>query len=220
MSIKYRCLVLDHDDTAVMSTPRIHYPSFTDALNKLRPDMQALSLEQFVLYCFNPGFSSLCDEILKLSREEKEFQHAVWRIYTEERIPDFYPGFVDFLKEYKSRGGIVTVVSHSHSDRILRDYDTHCGFTPDMVFGWEQEAHQRKPNPYPVLEIMKNFGLKEPELLVVDDLNPGLVMAKNCNVEFAGAGWAHQIQEIENYLRVHSDHYFPTVDMLREWVMG
>ncbi|HOK48860.1 MAG TPA: hydrolase, partial [Sedimentibacter sp.] len=30
--MKYKCLVLDHDDTAVKSTPDIHYPSFVKAL--------------------------------------------------------------------------------------------------------------------------------------------------------------------------------------------
>lgn len=61
--MKYRCLVLDHDDTVVKSTPDIHYPSFVEALKLLRPDMETLSLEEFVSYCFNPGFSELCKDI-------------------------------------------------------------------------------------------------------------------------------------------------------------
>jgi hypothetical protein len=30
--MRYPCLVLDHDDTLVRSTPEIHYPSFVEAL--------------------------------------------------------------------------------------------------------------------------------------------------------------------------------------------
>ena len=29
---RYKCLVLDHDDTAVMSTQAVHYPSFVEVL--------------------------------------------------------------------------------------------------------------------------------------------------------------------------------------------
>ena len=31
------CLVLDHDDTVVASTPTIHYPAFLDAMEEHAP---------------------------------------------------------------------------------------------------------------------------------------------------------------------------------------
>jgi phosphoglycolate phosphatase/pyrophosphatase PpaX len=64
--MKYKCLILDHDDTAVKSTPDIHYPSFVEALKSLRPEKD-ISLADFVTYCFNPGFSKLCKDIMKFS---------------------------------------------------------------------------------------------------------------------------------------------------------
>ena len=33
-ALRYRCLVLDHDDTAVMSTPLIHYPAHVKAMKR------------------------------------------------------------------------------------------------------------------------------------------------------------------------------------------
>lgn len=36
--LKVKCLVLDHDDTVVKSTPEINYPSFKNALAQLRPE--------------------------------------------------------------------------------------------------------------------------------------------------------------------------------------
>lgn len=220
MSIKYRCLILDHDDTAVDSTPEIHYPSFVESLNVLRPDMKPISLEEFILYNFSPGFSRFCDDVLQLSKDEKEYQYKTWWQYTDERVPSFYPGFVELLKEYKALGGIITVVSHSESSRIKRDYETHCDFCPDLIFGWELEETQRKPNPYPVLEIMKRFGLMETEVLVVDDLKPGLEMAKACNVEFAGVGWSHRIHEIECFMTANANYYFSSIDMFREFILS
>ena len=38
--LRYPCLVLDHDDTVVQSTPTIHYPAFMATLNELRPDVR------------------------------------------------------------------------------------------------------------------------------------------------------------------------------------
>lgn len=218
--MKYRCLILDHDDTVVKSTPDIHYPSFLKALKILRPEMEHLSLEEFVSYCFNPGFSDLCKDVLKFSKVEQEYQYKIWKSYTKEKFPDFYPGFLELIKEYKKLGGIICVVSHSESEQIRRDYISHCDLTPDLIFGWELEEKQRKPNPYPIIEIMKRFNLNNNEMLVLDDLKPGLDMARSCNVAFAGAGWSHIIPEIENYMRNNSDYYFSTVELFKKFILS
>lgn len=215
----YRCLVLDHDDTAVKSTPDIHHPSFVEALRILRPECEKLSLKEFVSYCFNPGFSEMCKNIYQFTGEEQERQYEIWKRYTKEKAPDFYPGFPEFINEYKKLGGIICVVSHSEREQIIRDYQSHCGIIPDLIFGWEQSAHRRKPNPYPVLEIKKRFDLSNHDMLVLDDLKPGLDMARSSDVAFAGAGWSHQIPEIEDYMRQYSDFYFSTVKAFREFVL-
>lgn len=217
--MKYKCLILDHDDTAVRSTPDIHYPSFVEALKFLRPDI-SITLKEFVKYCFNPGFSGLCKDIFKFNEEEQKYQYDIWKSYTTNARPDFYRGFPQIVKKYKKNGGIICVVSHSESKTIIRDYNKHCDFTPDMIFGWELEEDQRKPHPYPVIEIMKNLGLNNTDILVVDDSGPGLTMAKSCNVDFAAAGWSHQVIELENYMRNNSDYYFATVDEFKEFIIN
>lgn len=217
--MRYRCLILDHDDTAVKSTPEIHYPSFIEALKVLRPDTEPLSLEGFVSYCFNPGFSSLCKDILKFSDEEQEYQYKVWKSYTIKKAPDFYEGFPEFICEYKKLGGIICVVSHSEREQIIRDYSLNCNLTPDLIFGWELPEDQRKPNPYPILEIMERFNLRNDEMLVVDDSKPGLDMARSCNVDFAAAGWSHVIPKIRDYMKENSDYYFLNVDSLRKFII-
>lgn len=218
--MKYRCLILDHDDTAVQSTPDIHYPSFVEALRLLRPEAEPLSLEQFVSYCFHPGFAELCKDILGFNPEEQARQYAIWKRYTQSKTPDFYGGFPELLREYKQRGGIIAVVSHSEREQIVRDYQLHCAIMPDLIFGWEQKAERRKPNPYPVLETMKRFQLERDAILVLDDLKPGLVMARSCGVSFAAAGWSHLIPEIGDYMRANADYYFATVDSFREFILS
>lgn len=216
--MKYKCLVLDHDDTVVMSTPEIHYPSFVEGLKALRPNMEPLSLDEFVTYCFEPGFSELCRDIMKFNDVEQEYQYKIWKKFVTENLPDFYPGFPDLIKDYKKAGGIICVVSHSESQQIIRDYDLHCGLRPDLIFGWELEEDKRKPNPYPLMEIMKAFNLDKADLLVLDDLKPGLTMARSCNVDFAAAGWSHRVPQIENYMRANSDYYFSSVDEFQKFL--
>lgn len=211
MSLKYKCLILDHDDTAVRSTRDIHYPSFVEAFRDLRPDESLITLEEFVNYCFSPGFSSLCGDIIKFSEEEISHQQKVWKKYTSLTIPDFYEMFVETIQEFKNLGGIVTVVSHSERSRIERDYSIHCGFVPDAIFGWELPEYQRKPHSYPIKEILKRFNLQESDALMLDDLKPGLEMAKSCNVDFAAAGWSHSIPEIKKYMKKESKYYFNSV---------
>ncbi|MBU8915161.1 HAD hydrolase-like protein [Bacillus sp. FJAT-29953] len=220
MTLKYKCLILDHDDTAVKSTPDIHYPSFVEALKNLRPNDEPITLEEFVRSCFNPGFSSLCKDIIKFTNAEQQHQQEVWKKYTESTVPDFYEMFTETIQEFKRQGGIVTVVSHSERNRIERDYSIHCGYLPDAVFGWELPEHQRKPHPYPIKEILKRFNLQETEALMVDDLKPGMEMARSCNVDFAAAGWSHNIPEIKELMKLESKYYFETVEQFNQLVLG
>ena len=80
-------------------------------------------------------------------------------------------------------------------------------------------AHQRKPHPYPIKQILERFNLQETEVLMVDDLKPGLEMAKSCNVDFAAAGWSHSIPEIKEHMRVESTYYFETVKQFNEFIL-
>ena len=54
MSLKYKCLVFDHDDTTVNSTRAIHYPSFVEYMKVARPE-QHWTLEEYMIYNYNPG---------------------------------------------------------------------------------------------------------------------------------------------------------------------
>lgn len=219
MTLKYKCLILDHDDTAVKSTPDIHYPSFVEALNNLRPNQSSITLEEFIKYCFNPGFSSLCKNIIKFTDEELQHQQEVWKKYTESAVPDFYEMFTETIQTFKKQGGIVTVVSHSERSRIERDYSIHCGFLPDAIFGWELPESQRKPQPYPIKEILKRFNLQETEALMIDDLKPGMEMARRCNVDVASAGWSHSIPEIREQMKKESKYYFETVEQFNQFIL-
>ena len=120
----------------------------------------------------------------------------------------------ELLARHKELGGVLCVVSHSYSDNILRDYRENGLPEPDMVFGWERPLEERKPNPYPLEEIMRRFGFSRSELLMLDDLKPGYDMARRCGVDFAAAGWANDIPEIETFMRANCGNYFKTIPEL------
>lgn len=211
--MKYRCLVLDHDDTVVNSTAQIHYPSFMKTLAKIRPETK-ITLEEFFTVNFDPGFLALCNDVLCLSDEEQNYQIECWKEYVREHIPVTFAGIDAVIQRFHDNGGLICVVSHSFKDNIIRDYRENGLPAPDMVFGWELPEEMRKPSAYPLEEIMLRYHLDASELLVIDDLKPGADMAKSCGVDFAAAGWAHNIPQIDEYMKSNSKYYFSTVDEL------
>lgn len=208
--MKYRCLIFDHDDTVVNSTAVIHWPCFTEYLNDYRPGM-TISLEDYFLRNFDPGFIEMCRQDFGLTDRELELEVDYWRRYVETRVPKAYPGIREIMLRQKSEGGLVCVVSHSMKENILRDYRENSLPVPDAVYGWEQPLERRKPSVWPVQEIMRNFGLEQSDIVMIDDLKPGYDMAVSAGIGFAGAGWANDIPQIENFMRKNCTNYFKTV---------
>ena len=217
--MNYQCLILDHDDTVVRSTPTVNFPAVQAAMTKLRPEIH-FTQEQFALWNFAPGFQALMDEIWKLEPEEQIWLYDQWLQYTMAHMPPLYDGMEQLLRRFRAAGGKISVISHSCKENILRDYENLLGFLPDLVFGWELPEEQRKPHPYPVLETLRRLELSREQALVVDDLRPGCDMANACGVDFAGAGWSHQQPEIETYLRAHGTVYCRTVADLERFLFG
>ena len=211
--MKYPCLVFDHDDTVVNSTATIHHPCFVKYLNTYRPGMTC-SLEDYFLKNFDPGFLSMCRDDYGMSEEDLLGEGAFWRDYVKDHIPLAYDGIREIMERHKVQGGLICVVSHSYEDNIRRDYAANGLPDPDLVFGWEQPPERRKPEPWPLEEIMRRFGLRPQELLMIDDLKPGYDMAMACGVDFAAVGWANDIPQIERFMRAHCRRYFKTVPEL------
>lgn len=186
--LKYPCLVLDHDDTVVQSETTINYPYFCYILDVFRPG-QTITMEEYVHGCYFTGFVEMCREKYNFTDDELAREYAGWKEYIRSHIPAPFPGIADVIRSHKQAGGILCVVSHSSEENILRDYRAHFGIEPDDIFGWDLPAHQRKPNPYPLEQIMKKYDLTPDKLLVVDDMKPAWDMASKVNVPVAFAKW-------------------------------
>ncbi len=217
--MKYKCLVLDHDDTVVNSTATIHYPCFVEYLEKFRPKLaSSYTLRDYFIKNFDPGILALLSDEVGLSPEEVLHEEAYWREYVSGHIPTAYEGIREIIEGFRARGGIIAVDSHSYERYIRRDY-AHNGLpAPDVIYGWDIPREKRKPAPDTILEIMECYSLSPDEILVVDDLKPGYDMAKSAGVDFAAAGWAYDVPEIERFMRENCDYYFKTVEELRRFL--
>ena len=208
--MRFQCLVMDHDDTTVNSTATIHFPSFLAYLAQVRPGLH-YTLDDYFRKNFDPGVMALFTGELGFSEEELAGEFRFWQDWVRTRVPKAYPGIREILQRHRDAGGKIAVVSHSMRENIERDYRENGLPEPDLIFGWEQPPERRKPEAWPLQQIMKTFSLPPEALLMVDDLKPGYDMARRCGVPFAAAGWANDIPEIEQFVRKKCDVYCKTV---------
>ena len=189
--LRYPCLILDHDDTVVQSEATVNYPFFCYILDQFRPGTQ-ISLQEYLEGCYHLGFIEMCREKYNFSQQELSEEYIGWKAYVKKHIPEPYDGIKDLICQQKAAGGHVCVVSHSTEETIIRDYRAHFGLLPDDIYGWDYPPHQRKPNPYPLEQIMNKYKLSPEQLLVVDDMKPAWEMASKAGVDIAFAGWGKQ----------------------------
>lgn len=218
--LKYPCLVLDHDDTVVQSMKTLSYPFFCYILERFRPG-RSMTLAEFVSDCHHIGFAELCRKRFQFTPEEIASEHVLWMNYLRTHTPDPYPGISKILEKQKSEGGLICVVSHSSVENIERDYTAHFPVKPDAIYGWDLPEEQRKPKPFPILDIMERYQLTKEQLLVIDDMKLGWMMAAPLGVPVAYAGWGELgVPEITEEMTNLCDFAFETPEKLYQFLFN
>jgi beta-phosphoglucomutase-like phosphatase (HAD superfamily) len=213
--LRYKFLLIDHDDTSVDSTPHIHYPAHRKQMESIGRDAETLSLTDWFGVNFEPGLKSYWYDILKLSDDELDSFYKIWRGITTQKTPDFFPGLLDLLYHFSQSGGKVVVVSHSEPDIILENYlAKSTKFQPDHIIGFTGDHSKNKPHPWPIEECERRFGARREEMLVVDDLKPGLIMARNAGVDSAAVGWSHGHPKLHKYAEEHCTFFLESIKEL------
>ena len=216
--LRYPCLVLDHDDTVVQSESTINYPFFCYILDQFRPGA-TITHEEYVKGCSDLGFADMCRQWYQFTEQELIDEYNQWQAYIRAHIPAPYPGMKELILQQKAQGGLICVVSHSCNENITRDYAVHFGVQPDDIFGWDYPEHQRKPNPYPLEQIMKKYALSAQQLLVVDDMKPAYEMARKAGVPIAFAGWGRtDYPRICAEMEAICDYAFYSVKQLQDFL--
>ena len=216
--LKYPCLVLDHDDTVVQTLKTLSYPFWCLELEQFRPG-KTMSLQDYVMECYRWGFADMCREIFQFTDEELAQEHKQWTEYIHQNTPEPFPGIERIIRRQKEAGGKIFVVSHSSSDTISRDYAVHFGIQPDGIYGWDRPAHERKPNPFPLQDIMEKYGFKPEEILVVDDMQLACQMAEPLGVKVVFAGWDDMgVPQQRRDMESRCAHSFNTVAEFEEFL--
>lgn len=216
--LKYPCLVLDHDDTVVQSETTLNYPYFCYILDVFRPGAK-ITLHEYIDGCFHLGFAQMCRQKYAFTEQELIDEYQGWKDYIRSHIPAPFPGMERIIRRQKEEGGLVCVVSHSSAEIITRDYKAHFNIEPDHIYGWDLPEKQRKPNPYPLEQIMKKYRLNPEQLLVVDDMKPGWDMANKVGVPIAFAQWGkNDCPEICAQMRSLCNYAFETPNALEDFL--
>lgn len=187
--LKYKCLVLDHDDTMVQTERTIGYPYFRDYIEKIRPG-QTLTFAEYVRDCNNMVFADMCRKRWNMTEEELTNEYLGWKAYSRINVPEVCDGIRQVIHRQKELGGLVCVSSLSTREIIERDFLHHFGILPDAIYDYDLPVDQRKPAPYSLLDIMERFDLQPQELLMIDDMKLGCMMAKSVGVPTAFASWS------------------------------
>ena len=216
--LRYKCLVLDHDDTVVQTERYIGYPYFRDYIEKIRPG-QTVSFEEYVRDCSNMVFADMCRTRWNMTEEECAMEYQGWKEYYRCHVHPIFPGIDSIIRRQKEEGGLVCVVSLSPATDILKDYRDHFSMIPDAVYDYDMPQHMRKPNPYPLQDIMAKFHLKPEEILVVDDMKLAWIMANPLKVDVAYAGWSKvDFPELTTEMQALCDYSFYSTKELENFL--
>lgn len=216
--LKYKCLVLDHDDTVVQTEKAIGYPYFRRFIERVRPGKN-LSYVEYVHDCNNMVFADMCREKWQFTEKELQEEYLGWKAYALANVPPLFPGIDRVIRQQKELGGLVIVSSLSNRDNISRDYMTHLGFLPDAIYDYDLPLHHRKPAPFALEDIMAKYSLQPEEILVVDDMKLAWMMAKPLNVPVAFAAWSKpEFPELSKEMRNICDFSFDTTKDLERFL--
>ena len=112
--MRFRCLVMDHDDTTVNSTATIHFPSFLAYLKLVRPEA-SYTLEDYFRKNFDPGIMALFTGELGFSEQELEGEFRFWQDWVRTRVPCAYPGIREILQRHNYDSSSVIAVTSLRS---------------------------------------------------------------------------------------------------------
>ena len=215
---RYKCLVLDHDDTVVQSEQTTGYPCLLMTLERFRPGA-TITLAEYARDCHELGFAEMFRWRWHFTQQELEEEFRDWMEFVKTRIPPVFPGMPELIRRQRQEGGLVCVVSHSSVVNITRDYETHFGVHPDVNYGWDYPEELRKPNPFPLLDIMEKYHFSPKDMLVVDDMKLAWNMAHPLDVKVAFAGWGRtEFPELAKEMKSLCDFAFDSPEALERFL--
>ena len=218
--LKYKCLVLDHDDTVMQSEKTLCYPCFVQTMARLRPGVP-ITLQDYIQDCHTMGFYDMCKVKYRFTDAEMDEELKDWQAYIQNHTADPFDGIALIIRKYKELGGLICVVSHSSDAIIRRDYKAHIGIDPDAIFGCDYPVEQQKPSTYPLESIMTRYSLSPADLFVLDDSKIGYDMASKLGIKTGFAAWSKDgFPDVMQQMRELCDFTFYQVSDFEEFLFS
>lgn len=190
--------IFDFDDTIVDSTPNIHYKaykSFCDMTNR-----EPLTLEDYYSALFNKTYVEFIEE-MNLTQDEYTLEYENWKNYTSQYKPQAFRDVLRIIKNIQAKGHKIVICSQSNKEAI-EDFFSTTDITPDLIISGDREhPENNKPYDYPINLVKEKYGVENSQIYVIDDMKPGLLMAKNNNVKSIGVMYCkyHETLKYEIY---------------------
>ena len=163
----------------------------------------------------------MCRNRFSFTEYEMHDEYVRWMEHVKTNIPDPFPGIGNVIRRQKSEGGLICVVSHSSIQNITRDYDMHFGIQSDAIYGWDLPENQRKPNPYPLFDILEKYQLQPKYMLIFDDMKLAWQMAQPVGAEIAFAAWGKlEFPELSQEMRNICNYSFNSPKELENFLFA
>lgn len=216
--MKFRCLVIDYDNTAAATVPDLQYPALRHAyeVNNLGG---CPSLDEYLAIDFDIGIRAFIkSNYPKIS--EKMIDDFTKFVYSQNSKA--YEGLGDILGKFVASGGELYVASNSDVDAVIGNWRLNKLPEPMGVYGWDMGEEYRKPNSKSLEDVLEKTKFGKKDVLVVDDRESGVKMAKSLGVQSAVAGWGLAYRKGFEWMKNNSkaEYFLSTVQELEKLIFG
>lgn len=207
--------VFDFDDTIVDSTPKIHYEAykqFCELTNK-----KYLSLKEYYCELFNKTYVEFLKD-MNLTDEEYKLEYQNWKKYTSTHHPIPFNKILSLLEYINLKGHKLVICSQSDR-KTIENFFTKTFVKVDLIIAGDRIHPERnKPYNYPINLIKKQFNVDNSQIIVVDDMKPGLLMAKNNDVKSIGVLYSGYHDMLRNEIYELSTVVAETIEDLISYI--
>ena len=190
-----KLLIFDLDGTLIDSAPDI-----VAAVNMLMRERGLAPLpEKQIVEAIGGGLRQLVlnlfPEILRDPAAFARLEADVYRTYEAHLIgrTRVYPGVEDFLSGWK---GKIAVVTNKH-EKLAKEAMAGLGL---MKFSWQcifggDTFPLRKPDPFPLSEVLRHAGVDRGEALMIGDGYPDMIAARRAGIHSVACAFGYTPRE-------------------------
>lgn len=190
-----KVFIFDFDDTIADSTPKIHYPAYKKFCEMIK--IKPLTLEQYYREMFYHTYSEFIEN-MHLTKEQYDLEFSNWKQYTAKIKPKPFKGILSLLKKIQKNGHKLVICSQSNLEAIENFFNS-VDIKPDLIIAGDRKHPERnKPYNYPIELIKKKYKVETSQMMVIDDMKPGLLMAKNNKIKSVGVMYSGFHESLKN----------------------